>query len=123
MAGNINHRIIGTQGEDLALAEYLQQGYRLVMRNWHFHRVGEIDLILVKQDVLVFCEVKLRKDPSFAEASLSVGTVKRNRIRKLSKCFLMQRDEFEDYNIRYDVCEVIPDQQGALTVNIIQDAF
>lgn len=123
MAGNVNFRALGTQGEDMALQVYLQHGYRLVTRNWHFHRMGEIDLILTKGDLLVFCEVKLRKDPSFVEASLSVGPVKRNRICKLSRCFLMQRSEFDDYNVRYDICEVIPDQQGDLTVNIIQDAF
>lgn len=123
MAGNVNLRAVGTQGEDLALEAYLHEGYRLVVRNWHFHRMGEIDLILVKGEWLVFCEVKLRKDPSFAEASLSVGSVKKARIRKLARCFLMQKDEFLNYNIRFDVCEIIPDKHGDLTVNLIAHAF
>lgn len=123
MAGNINFRAVGAHGEDLALHAYLREGYILVARNWHFHRMGEIDLILTKGDWLVFCEVKLRKDPSFAEASLSVGPVKRARIRKLARCFLMQRAEYADCQIRFDVCEIIPDERGNLTVNCIPEAF
>ncbi len=123
MVGSINLRAVGAEGEDLALDAYLREGYRLVTRNWHYHRMGEIDLILTKGEWLVFCEVKLRKDPSFAEASLSVGPGKRARIRKLARCFLMQRDAFSDYNIRFDVCEIIPDGHGNLTANLIADAF
>lgn len=123
MAGAVNRRVVGAQGEKLALEAYLRAGYSLVARNWHFHRMGEIDLILCKGELLVFCEVKLRKDPSFAEASLSVDRVKRNRIRKLSQCFLMEKPCFADYSVRFDVCEVIPDKCGVLRVNLIADAF
>lgn len=48
---------LGERGEAAALAYLETQGYRLLEKN-HRRRTGEIDLILVHQDVLVFCEVK-----------------------------------------------------------------
>lgn len=127
MATELNLRAVGTYGEDLALKAYQKAGCRLVERNWRYHRMGEIDLILFgpgsQASLLIFSEVKLRKDPSFAEASLAVNRVKRNRIRKLARCFLQMHPAYAGYHVRFDVCEVVPDSKGDYEVHLIADAF
>lgn len=120
-----NKRSIGTQGEEAALAAYTGLGYSEVVRNWHFHRMGEIDLVLENRqsELLVICEVKLRKDASFSAPSCAVNSSKQKRIRKLAACFMMEHPSYRDYYVRFDVCEVIPDKDGGFCTNIIENAF
>ena len=55
------HNETGHWGEDLA-ADYLtEQGFAIVERNWHHHQY-EIDIIAMRDDVLVVAEVKTRSD-------------------------------------------------------------
>ena len=125
MAECLNKRQIGDFGENLCVDLYEEQGFRLVDRNWHFHRMGEIDLILEAPEacLLIFCEVKLRRDPSFAAAGSAVNRGKRLRIRKLAQCYLMLHPQFANHFVRFDVCEVFPDENGIYTVNLIPEAF
>ena len=43
----------GVRGEDMAAAYLETAGYRIVARNWRFHR-NEIDIIAMDGDTLVF---------------------------------------------------------------------
>jgi putative endonuclease len=56
----------GKLAEDLA-AEFLEnQGYKIIERNFYFHRFGEIDLIGLKKNLINFVEVKsLTKESDF----------------------------------------------------------
>jgi putative endonuclease len=56
----------GAWGEDLALRYLIQHGYTLLDRNYRTRR-GEIDLIVRKDDILVFVEVKLRRQTAFGD--------------------------------------------------------
>jgi putative endonuclease len=53
-------RALGRQGEDLAAAYLGQQGYEIIMRNWHT-RSGELDIVARDGDWLVFVEVRTRR--------------------------------------------------------------
>ena len=55
------HNDIGHWGENLATDYLTAQGYAIVERNWHNHRM-EIDIIAMKDDMLVVCEVKTRSE-------------------------------------------------------------
>lgn len=55
----MNTREIGIIGESIALQYYRELGFSLVQRNLRFKR-GEIDLILRRQRLLLFVEVKYR---------------------------------------------------------------
>lgn len=125
MAECLNKRALGRFGEDLSAQIYREAGFCEVVRNWHFGKMGEIDLIVASPTdaLLVFCEVKLRTDPSFAPASSAVDGRKRRRIRKLAQCYLLPNPCFKDYNVRFDVCEVYPDSKGEYSVNLIPEAF
>ena len=96
-------RKIGAIGENLA-AEYLRgKGYRILEKNFSC-RYGEADLIAQDADCLVFAEVKMRKNASFAEAREFVDRRKQARIISTAKYYLLKHDC--DLPVRFDVIEV-----------------
>ncbi len=61
MGINMNKRLVGSRYEQEA-AEYLKSlGYRILMMNYRC-LLGEIDIVAMDGDTLVFCEVKYRKN-------------------------------------------------------------
>ena len=125
MAECLNKRTLGRFGEELSAKFYEAAGFRTVVQNWRWGKMGEIDLIVESpaQSLLVFCEVKLRTDPSFAPASTAVNVRKRQKIRRLAQYFLLSHPCYKDYHVRLDVCEVSPDSTGKYVVNLIPEAF
>lgn len=78
---------IGRLGEDLALKELSAKGFSFVDRNFH-SRFGEIDLVMLDKDVLVFIEVKLRGSEKFLELSETISPQKLKRLRKTAEIYL-----------------------------------
>ena len=110
----------GRAGEDAALRVYEQRGFALVARNWRCH-LGELDLVVVRRDLLVVCEVKARSGPAFGGGYEAVTWSKRRRLRNLADAFL-ERSGFEDARVRFDVASVWLGARGA-DVEIFEDAF
>ena len=65
-------RQIGDKGEELAEKYLKNHGWRIVSRNFSV-RGGEIDIIGYRFGVLVYFEVKTRKDDSYGRPSEAVG--------------------------------------------------
>lgn len=94
-------------GEDLA-AKYLEsQGLELVKRNYRWDR-AEIDLIFKNESVrlLVFAEVKTRSSKSFGEPEESVTFGKVEQLVKAVHGFLMEHEEYSDFEHRFDVIAI-----------------
>ncbi len=72
-------KALGHDGESAALVYLNDIGYRLLERN-HRLRSAEIDLVLVDDETLVFCEVKTRKGGG---AALSYSSAQGKRLRAL----------------------------------------
>lgn len=89
-------------------------------RNWRCP-LGELDLVVVRRDLLVFCEVKTRSGPAFGGGYEAVTRAKRRRVRNLAELFL-QRNAFERARVRFDVASVWLGGRGA-DVEIFEDAF
>ena len=96
-------RARGKLGEGVAVRHLEDRGYKLVERNFCSH-VGEIDLILQKDEYVVFTEVKLRKNRSFAEAAESVDSRKIHKIRRTAEYWLMTHKTA--LQPRFDVVEI-----------------
>jgi len=50
--------LIGNQNEELAIEFLVAEGFRIVERNYYARKLGEIDIIALREDVLHFIEVK-----------------------------------------------------------------
>jgi putative endonuclease len=110
----------GRTGEDAAQRVYEGRGFALVARNWRCS-LGEIDLVVVRRDLLVVCEVKTRSGPAFGGGYEAVTWTKRRKVRTLADAFL-QRNAFEHARVRFDVASVWLGARGP-DVEIFEDAF
>jgi putative endonuclease len=69
----------GSKGENLA-AEFLKtKGFEIVARNYRFKK-AEIDLIIRRENWLIFVEVKTRSSSNFGEPEEFVDDYKANMI-------------------------------------------
>ncbi len=85
-------RRIGDAGERLA-AEYLERrGHRVIARNVR-RREGEIDLVTVDGDTLVFVEVKLRRPRAFGSAVEALTVAKQRRLQTLAEAYAAEHPE------------------------------
>ncbi len=84
-----NKQGIGSRAEEDALQFLLQEGLCLVERNYRC-RFGEVDLIMLDCDMLVFVEVRKRKNMDFGGAAQSVSYAKQSRLIKTARHYLMK---------------------------------
>ena len=108
----------GAKGEAIACAYLEQRGYRLIQKNYRFHRY-EIDLIMMDGDRLVFVEVKSHRNRGFGLGREAVNAEKQRRISLAAAAYLQQHG-CQDQRTRFDVIEIDPDTAG---VTHIKDAF
>ena len=111
---------IGGSGEDAAASAYARRGYRVIARNWRC-RLGEVDLVVRRGSVLVFCEVKTRRPGAFGGGYEAVTWRKRAKLRSLAEAFL-QETGARPAAIRFDVASVAV-RGGRSDVEVFEDAF
>ena len=78
-----NDRKIGTIYEDMACNQLKQQGVQILQRNFCI-RQGEIDIVGSKDGVLLFIEVKYRKNVSKGFPQEAVGRDKQRQICRVA---------------------------------------
>jgi len=107
--------------EDIA-AEFLQrQGLELLVTNYRY-RTGEIDLIMIDDQTLVFVEVKQRSDSQFGRPEESVGMAKQAKLRRTAASYLQRHDRSQSWPCRFDVV-AITGSPHAPVCRWIQNAF
>lgn len=79
----------GAQAEALVAAFLAARGVAIVARNYRTRR-GEVDLIAQHGEVLVFVEVRLRRNARFGGAAASITAAKRARIVAAASQYLAQ---------------------------------
>ena len=93
---------LGQWAEQQAQAYLQQQGFKLFASNYH-SRFGEIDLIMTRQDELIFVEVKARQPTAWGQANEVITLAKQRKIMHTALLFLQQYPQFERYALRFDV--------------------
>lgn len=81
------------------------KGYRILERRYKT-KLGEIDLIARKRDVLVIVEVKQRATLDAAHASLYPSNLK--RIENTASLYQGKHESLHDLGMRFDVVFVLP---------------
>jgi len=110
----------GRGGEAAALRTYVERGYRPVARNWRCG-IGELDLVLERDDLLVFCEVKTRRGSLLGGGYEAVTISKQRKLRRLAEAFLLGEHP-SHARVRFDVASVwLAD--GRPEVEVFEDAF
>lgn len=96
--------IIGKIGEDLAVKYLEQVGYKILQRNFEC-RQGEIDIIALYKNEIIFIEVKTRTNIKFGNPADAVDRSKQKHLLKAVKYYLYSRN-LEDEFVRIDVIEI-----------------
>jgi len=119
-AKNLSAKSIGKQSENEA-ANYLQKrGLKLKYRNYNC-KTGEIDLIMEDDGVLVFVEVRYRKQSKYGSSLESVTKCKQQKVIRAAKCYLLENDLFDKMQCRFDI--VATSLQDDNKILWIKDAF
>lgn len=108
----------GKNGENIAKNYLKKQGYRIIESNYKT-KIGEIDIVAIKDKVLSFVEVKSRYDDSYGRPFEAVNTYKVKKIRDVASIFLMSNDVLYD-GISFDIIEVFLSNGE---INHIKSAF
>lgn len=107
-------------GEDAVATLYERRGFRIVARNWRC-RLGELDLIVERDDLVVFCEVKARRGSAFGGAYEAVTAPKQRKLRQLAELFTATA-HVPHRNVRFDVASVHVGTRKT-SVELFEDAF
>lgn len=116
----MNPHDLGHRGEAVAAKYYLQRGYTLLEHNYRT-RLGELDLILLKEECLIIAEVKTRSTRQSIMPCEAVNLAKQKRMILAAKRYL-QHSPYREFSVRFDVVEVFPADHG-WQIHCIQDAF
>jgi len=113
--------LAGSKWEQLAESFLHGRGLKTVQRNFHC-RMGEIDLIMLDGQTLVFTEVRYRANDAHGSGAESVTYTKQRRIIIAAQIFLRIRQHHASHVCRFDVVS-IGNEEGRTLINWIQNAF
>ena len=112
------HNELGKWGEDLA-ADYLQRkGYTIIERDW---KSGKRDLDIIAQDgnVIVFVEVKTRRNRLFGEPEESVDYHKLQNLQQAISHYVKFKHIRQE--IRFDIISIVGTVETDPDIQHIQD--
>ena len=113
-------KTLGSKGEDIAEEFLRRKGFRILEKNYKTF-VGEIDIIALDGETVVFVEVKTRANDSFGYPFEAVHTMKRRKLRNLA--LLYMKKQGGEIPVRFDVLSIMCSPNGRKQIDHIADAF
>lgn len=101
----MNTKIDGNIGEAIAFDYLVKNKYKIVKTNYSC-KLGEIDIVCLDKDVLVFVEVKNRNSTKFGLPREAVTITKQMKIRRVAEMFIRE-NKLYNTNVRFDVIEIL----------------
>ncbi len=114
-----SHNDFGKQAEELAEKYLIDQGYEIQGKNFIFGK-GEIDLIVIKNNWLIFVEVRARSDIQFGYPEQTISKSKASLIIKTAEQYVYKTNW--KGNIRFDIISIIS-QDDSMEIVHFEDAF
>ncbi len=112
---------LGIIGEELAANMLAQKGYSILHRNWNLHKGYELDIVAMKDNVVVFCEVKTRKTDTLQKPEDAVNKRKIQHIIKAANFYI--KYYHIDAVIRFDIISIVYQNENNFHINHIENAF
>lgn len=112
----------GQQAEQWAERHLLEQGLEVIARNWRCKR-GELDLVMLDGDTVVFVEVRYRLHSQWGGAAGSVDARKRRKLVLAAQFFLLQEPRWADSPCRFDVVALEGSDPSTAGLNWLRSAF
>ncbi len=114
-------REIGDRGEAMAVKKLKRMGYKIVERNFAA-KCGEIDIIALDGEYIVFVEVRVRNNSSYGSGAETVDVYKQKKIIKTAMYYLQANDAL-DMPARFDVVSITDSLGNKPMIEVIKNAF
>lgn len=114
------HNDLGNEGEELAVAYLLKQGYEIITRNYTYLK-GELDIVARTGNTLVIIEVKTRSTPDFGDPQEFLKPAQRKRLVDTAHRFTEEYGD-DTIDVRFDFIGVIKNKAG-INIEHLKDAF
>lgn len=115
-----NHNDFGKLAEELAENFLVEKNYKILAKNYRYLK-AEIDIIAQFENQIVIVEVKARATDAFMLPQEAINKKKIRLIVSAANEFLETNNiEFET---RFDVISVLPNEKGKLEITHIENAF
>jgi putative endonuclease len=105
IVGADQRKSMGSIAEEQAAVYLAERGYQIMERNVSF-RVGELDIVAMDGETLVFVEVRSRTHPDQVHPAATVTRRKQGQIIRAAKAYCQDRN-IRDTMIRFDVVAVL----------------
>lgn len=115
-----NNQALGVSGEAFGANFLEKKGHTLLARNWR-GKYGELDLVSLDGNTLVFTEVKTRRGRAFGPPQNAVTPAKQQRLSRAALEF-MASGAYDGHNARFDVLALMRTPEG-FSVEWLCDAF
>ena len=117
----MNRILLGKEGEARARKYLQKKGYTIVTQNYRC-RFGEIDLIVEKEQALIFIEVRYRHSTDYGLPQETVIKRKQARIKKAATLYLLGQNLWDKVDCHFDIISIYQ-AQGQEKIEHIRDAF
>lgn len=114
-------KALGARAEESARVELVRRGFEIVGQNVRIGKL-ELDVIAVRGDMLVVCEVRARATARFGSPAETIGAAKIARIKRATSEWLRSQSRYHR-QIRFDVAAVIERSDGTLELDYFENAF
>ena len=115
-------KTLGQRGEAAAVRYLRRRGCKILARGDRYGP-GELDIVALDRNTIVFVEVKTRQDHAAGHPSEAVDEAKQRRLTRLAVTFL-KRHRLLEYPARFDVIAITwPADKWFPTIEHIQNAF
>lgn len=112
----------GREAEAYALRHLQQHGLQLIAQNWLCKR-GELDLVMLDGDTVVFVEVRYRRHSAWGGALESVDFRKQEKLILAAQLFLQKETRWADAACRFDVVAIEGTADSGSPLQWIKHAF
>jgi putative endonuclease len=103
---------LGTDGERAALKFLKRKGFRVLERNFRA-KGGEIDLICLNGECIVFVEVKSRSSFNFGHPVEAITEFKKEKLLKTAYLYLTQKNLIGK-PFRFDLVSIVWGKEGKI---------
>ena len=112
---------IGSRGEQLVAAYLRSRGWTVLHRNF---RGGskEIDLVMLRDGVVAFVEVRTRSRVDYGHPFDTIGRRKQEAIRMAAKAWVAAHGS-SDYSYRFDAASVLTQSGRPAIIEYLEDAW
>jgi len=113
---------LGSLGEKLACKALKKVGYRIIEKNYRC-RHGEMDIVAIKNNFLVFIEVRTKTGKSFGSPEESITGRKKEKLISTALDYLNAHQNLpENWRIDFVAIEIDPQSEKPSRIEIIENA-